>query len=273
MPDKVNESLDDFVNDSLEIVAKASEKGVELRILGALSCYLHLKEVGADAVSTYLGMDRLGKSAMFTDLDLIGYKKQRGAIIRVLEKELRLTPDLRFMAYYGHDRLLFYKDDKFSIDVFLDELRYSHNVNFKGRLELDYPAITVTDLLLEKLQIHQINRKDLVDLIAVFLYYPISTVEIGNSQKAVDAEYVSTILSDDWGFWYDATSNLGKVLEMALALKGEGKLTDGQMATVRSKVAALTEHIDKKAKTRSWTERAKVGTRKPWYRDVEEVVR
>jgi len=37
------------------------------------------------------------------------------------------------------------------VDVFFDKLLVAnHPIDFKGRLELDYPTITVTDMLLEK---------------------------------------------------------------------------------------------------------------------------
>jgi hypothetical protein len=135
---------------------------------------------------------------------------------------------------------------------------------------LDYPTITITDLVLEKLQIHEINRKDLVDLTVTFLYHPIRD---GFSRDAVDARYISSILWNDWGFWYDATSNLQKTALMCEALKVEGKLVDGQVASVKSRISELLGYLEKTQKSSDWTKRAKVGTSKPWYRDVEEVVR
>jgi len=267
---KVNEGFDDFVKDSVEIVSRAKEKGIELRILGALSSYLHLKEADPNAAQFYQGLGRLGPDVTFTDLDLMGLRKQRGDLMKFLEKDLHLKPDLRFLQVYGNERLLYYKDDKFSIDVFLDKLHYSHDVDFKERLGLDYPTITTTDLVLEKLQIHEINRKDLVDLTVTFLYHPIRD---GFSREVVDARYISSILCNDWGFWYDATSNLPKTALMCEALKGEGKLVDDQVATVKSRISELLGHLERTPKSNGWTKRAKVGTSKPWYRDVEEVVR
>jgi len=39
------------------------------------------------------------------------------------------------------------------------------------------------------------------------------------------------------------------------------------------KVDRLVEWIEKEPKTRSWKMRARIGPKKKWYRDVEEVVR
>ncbi|MEI6308399.1 MAG: hypothetical protein WCP58_02000 [bacterium] len=59
------------------------------------------------------------------------------------------------------------------MDVFYARLNFSHPVEFgripgKGRLELDFPTIALADIVLEKLQIHFINKKDLIDLILLF---------------------------------------------------------------------------------------------------------
>jgi hypothetical protein len=267
---KVEESLEDFVNDSRAIVDGAKRRGIELRILGALSCYLHLKELYPDAAAFYQGLGRLADGSTFTDLDLIGYKKERRKIMEVLEKDLGLKPDLRFMALYGNERLLYHKDGKFSIDVFLDRLDYSHVVDFKGRLELDYPTISVTDLVLEKLQIHQINRKDLIDLVVTFLFHD---VQNGFERDVVDSAYISSVLSSDWGFWYDATNNLGKASQMCQLLQAEGKLTEEQRIRAETRIAELLRRIEGQPKTNDWIKRSRAGTSKPWYRDVEEIVR
>jgi hypothetical protein len=272
MQSKVNASPEDFARDSIELVSKARERGVKLRILGALSCYLRLKDIGGQAVTSYLQAGRLASGETFTDLDLIGYRKQRVEIMKLLEDELGLSPDRRFNAAFGNERLLYYKDGKFSIDVFLDKLNYSHDVDFKGRLELDYPTITVTDFLLEKLQIHQINRKDLIDLVASFLHHHIPT-DSSPTPRSIDSSYICSVLSDDWGFWYDASENLKKTIQMCNMLKDEGKLTDAEASKVTSGVNELHGSIENVQKSGKWKVRAKVGTKKPWYRDVEEIVR
>ncbi len=53
------------------------------------------------------------------------------------------------------------------IDVFMDELVMAHTMHFKGRLDLDFPTIGLADLLLSKLQIHQITENDSIDTIVL----------------------------------------------------------------------------------------------------------
>ena len=141
-----------------------------------------------------------------------------------------------------------------------------------GRLELDSPTITLTDLILEKLQIHEINRKDLIDMIIVFLGHPVSA-NGANDRESVDGSYISRILSDDWGFWYDSIANLNKAKSLANELMAQGKLTNDQASTVGREVDRLVETANSAPKTKRWEVRSKVGTKKPWYREVEEVVR
>jgi hypothetical protein len=40
-------------------------------------------------------------------------------------------------------------------------------LDFRGRLELDSPTISLVDLLLSKLQIQRITEKDIKDMIAI----------------------------------------------------------------------------------------------------------
>jgi len=81
------------------------------------------------------------------------------------------------------------------------------------------------------------------------------------------------VLSDDWGFYYDAKSNLDKVKTFASTFKDEGKLDENSLRTVSERVEALIKAIENTPKTRNFQNRAKKGTSIPWYNDVEEVER
>ena len=177
---------------------------------------------------------------------------------------------------FGHKRLIYYHPKgKYHVDVFLNKLEFSHDVEFgekpgSGRLELDYPTISPADIVLEKLQIHDINRKDLIDLISVFVAHD---VQEQYGKDVIDGGYISKILTDDWGFWYDATTNLRKTREVLETVTKEGKLTGEQSDTVSRRMDQLLKIIDAAPKTRNWEKREKAGTKKSWYREVEEVTR
>jgi hypothetical protein len=177
---------------------------------------------------------------------------------------------------FGHKRLIYYHPQrKYHVDVFLNKLEFSHDVEFgdkpgEGRLEIDYPTISSADIVLEKLQIHQINRKDLIDLIMLFVVHDV-TGEFG--KDCIDGAYIGRTLSSEWGFWYDATTNLEKVTGLLEALEKESKLSRAQSQIAEQRLEKLLDYVKNTPKERNWEKRAKTGTRKPWYREVEEVQR
>ncbi len=61
-------------------------------------------------------------------------------------------------------------------------------------------------------------------------------------------------------------------LNLAKNLKDEGKLTEMEYSTVIERNEKIIEMIDKEPKTKNWLKRSKVGTAKPWYRDVDEII-
>ncbi len=90
------------------------------------------------------------------------------------------------------------------IDVFFDKLEYCHTIDYAGRLELDPYSVSLTDILLQKLQIWEINDKDLKDIEYLFTCAPFGD----DDDRKVNVGYVARRLADDWGFWYTATTNL-----------------------------------------------------------------
>ncbi len=266
---------EEFIKEAVDIVTRAQKRNTIIRILGGCAIYIHSQHI-PEAMQLYDKIKRFGEGKpIFTDLDLIAYSKQRKEVMDYFEKELKFKFDPSMRIYMIKRLIYFHPKGYYDVDVFFDKLEYSHDVVFgskpgKGRLELDFPTISLADLVLEKLQIHQINLKDLIDLIVLFFGH-----EVGSTAKkeVIDGSYVAKILADDWGFWYDATSNLKKVKKAAKNFKEEGKLTEEEYSTVIKRVDKLMKMIEAEPKTRKWRKRAKAGTSKPWYREVEEVVR
>ncbi len=268
-------SEEEFLKEALGIIEKAQSRGIYLRILGALAVYIHSLDKPA-CINAFRSLGRFGEGKpLFTDLDLIGYSKQRKEITKLFE-EMHFQPDRMVNVLFGDRRLIFYHpQNKYHVDVFLNKLEFSHDVLFgekpgSGRLELDYPTITLADIILEKLQIHFINLKDLIDLIVLFMGHDVSE---HTNKDMIDGGYIAKVLSDDWGFWYDAITNLNKAKSLAKTFLESGKLAEEQVKIVTERIDTLRKIIDNYPKTKNWEKRAKIGTNKPWYREVEEVVR
>ncbi len=78
------------------------------------------------------------------------------------------------------------------IDVFFDQLEMCHTVLFKDRLDIDSCTISLADLLLEKMQIVEISRKDL-------RIRPSScwNTKSGRMISKINMEYIGRIMSND----------------------------------------------------------------------------
>lgn len=258
---------------AVNIIKEAEKQKIVLRILGATAIFLH----GREYVNLYKKLGRLpNRKKLLTDIDLIGYSSQRSKIREFFEDFLKFSPDLHVILISEGRRLIYHPPEKdFHIDVFFDVLSFSHDVPFgkkpgKGRLELDFPTVTPTDLLLEKLQIHEINEKDLIDLIVLLRSHEYSNYD---EKDKINSKYIATLLADDWGFWYDATSNLRKLSRYVENCYENQSIQREDKEDVLQKVNQLLKIIEEEPKTKKWKKRAKIGTSKPWFRVVEEIIR
>ena len=150
------------------------------------------------------------------------------------------------------------------IDVFYDKLDFCHVISLEGRIESDRPTLPLAELLLSKLQIVQINEKDLVDAIVLLLEHPLGETDA----DAINLARVAKLCAEDWGLWRTATMNLGKATQLAAA---PGLLTDEQRGRVTEQLQAVGAGIEAAPKPLAWRLRARVGDRVKWYKDVEDV--
>jgi hypothetical protein len=168
---------------------------------------------------------------------------------------------------FGIKRFVYeHPESHLKVDVFFDELVMAHTVEFAGRLELDSPTITVTDLLLTKLQIHEFTANDLIDSIVLLAEHEVGPAGRGR----IDRDYIANIMRKDWGFCYTTQANLTKIAD---SLQDYSALPASTAATVRDRVAELHDAIERAPKTQRWKLRARVGDRVKWYEHVEEVNR
>jgi hypothetical protein len=248
-------TLLNFAEEASRVVEKAEEKGITIRVMGATLIRKHCPRFQ----HLHTAMKRV-----LTDIDFVTYGRF-GHLVKPMFIELGYTPDERFNAYFGRGRQQ-YGDAANSrmADIFLDKLEMNHTLDFRDRLELDSPTITLADFLLEKMQIVKLNEKDAIDTAVLLREHQVGSV----NDETVDAGYIAKILAKDWGFYYTVATNLAKVKNYALSnLSGE----HGE--DIASKIYQLLKWIDNEPKTRSWKLRARVGTKKKWYNDVADVVR
>ena len=251
----------DFVGEAIRIVEKAQQNGLTLRVLGASAFRIHCPE----HVHVHVSMGR-----DITDIDFAAYSKEGEKIEKFLMKDqfqserqqASLTPGL----FVGRH---IYKNPEtgLHVDIFEDELNMCHVVNFRNRLQLDSPTITLADLALEKFQIVRINEKDIRDMLMLFAAHPVGDTE----QETINGKYIADIMSKDWGFYYTTTMNLDKIRKGLDRYKDLFTAQDNQ--NILERIALLEQMIERAPKALKWKARAAIGPRVHWYNDVEEVER
>jgi len=245
-----------FENEVRRIVDAGNAAGVTLRLLGSLAFQFHCPTFG------YL-QEKMGRA--YTDIDFAGYGRE-AKNIRALMAGLGYTEDREVWvvseggrAIFGHTSL------DLHVDVFYEKLDFSHVIPWAGRLEMDTLTIPLAELLLEKMQIVQINEKDVIDTIMLLLEHPLGDTD----REAINMPRVSKLCSEEWGLWRTVTMNLNKVRQLAT---GYPQLTDQQKADVAVQVEGALTHIEAAPKSMAWRLRARVGDRVKWYKDVDEVM-
>jgi hypothetical protein len=241
-----------FLDEGKRIAEAAQQVGIIMRVMGPLALHYYFP----DQIDLYAKLERLG-DRYFTDIDFAVYGKGRKGMGKLMES-LGYENDLQTMAMTGQTRQIYFGGKVPMIDIFFDKLDYCHEINYDGRLELDPWSVSLADIMLQKLQIWEINDKDLKDIEYLF-----TVADFGEDDtKKVNEGYVARRLADDWGFWYTATTNLDRVKDH---VDGVNALNDDQKAKIRQKADEVRARIDREPKTKKWEKRAKKGTKKIWY--------
>ncbi|HEU97497.1 MAG TPA: hypothetical protein ENO36_01395 [Fervidicoccus fontis] len=261
--------------EAVRVVELASSEGIIIRIIGGLAVYLHSLH-SSNSMEIYNKLRKNG-SMNHTDIDLVAYSKQRKQIMEFFEKELRYISNRYINSLFGQKRLVYWHPSKlFYVDIFFDKLEYSHDIFFgdkpgNGRLELDFPTVDLASLVLSKLQIHDINKKDLIDLLILMKAHDFCRG--GRDRECIDMNSIASVLADDWGFWFDSMNNLAKLRSYLQEIQRVGIFDSKFFSDVNEKIDIMIDCINNTPKTKNWEKRSKQGTEKIWYREVEEVER
>jgi len=249
---------DEFVSVAQRIAEAGKKEGIPIRVLGACAIRIH-------SHSSKRILDQVGRH--ISDLDFITHGRHEPRI-KPLFMSLGYRPDSEVSKYYAHmygllrDRFKDPNTDA-TLDVFYDKLEMCHTIDLARRLDFDFPTIPVSDLLLEKMQIVKINKKDIEDTLVLFREHQVSE----DGKDFLDSKYIAGILSEDWGFYYTVTTNLQKLKEFANSYP----ILNDSSETIRNRVDSLLGAVEAHPKSLKWKIRARVGTRQKWYNDVDEV--
>jgi Uncharacterised nucleotidyltransferase len=240
--------LEDPIAEAGRIHAAARKAGVKVKLLGGAGIHLHSPSATRPPLKRKYG-----------DLDFAIAKKQREGVLKLFPA-LGYEANDRFNLMNGDRRLYFYDAaNGRQVDIFIDVFKMSHVIDLRGRLDGDGPCASPADLLLSKLQIYEVNRKDLVDVMALMLDHP-----VGSGPDEIDASYIARIVANDWGFYRTVQLNLDKLVHTLDELDVDRDL-------VRKRASEIWVVVEREPKPLKWRLRAQVGDRMQWYELPEEV--
>jgi hypothetical protein len=244
-----------FENELKRILKASSDSGIIMRVIGSLAFQIHCPKFG------YL-QAVMGRA--YTDIDFAAYHKQTKEI-QILMSGLGYKENREVFIVSESDRAIFERAEiGIHIDVFYEKLAFSHVIYWNNRLEVDNPSIPLAEMLLEKMQIVQINEKDIIDTIMLLLEHPLADKD----NETINIKYIAGLCSNDWGLWRTTTMNLVKVRNLS---HGYSQLTSEQKVKIDSQVEKALACIELEPKSLAWRLRARVGERVKWYRDVDDV--
>jgi len=240
----------DVVAEGRRLLAVAAERKVPMRLLGGVAIKLRAPGELPPAFRRTYG-----------DLDFATTKKAAGRAIGLFRAE-GYVPHTAFNALHGGDRLLFFDDDNGrQVDIFVGAFSMCHKIPLDARIAVDPTSIPLAELLLTKLQVVELNEKDVLDALALLHDHPVEE----SDGDALNAARVAELCAADWGLWRTITGNLDACCALAPGYDVPNR------AEVEARLEQLLNRIEAEPKSRAWRLRSKIGDRKRWYELPEEV--
>jgi hypothetical protein len=253
----------EMMDEARRLIDAARSRGVVLRLFGGLAVRDHCE------LAYVCDRD-------YSDIDLIGLRRQVKAIFELFG-DLGYKENYHVRAATSDQQLQFYRrcdhadaerhffihpDDH--VDVFLDTFRMDHVVPLADRLEIEDYTISLSDVLLTKLQTVHLDNKDERDIVSLLGEAPVSE---SDERGAVNVAYIARLCAGDWGLSYDVLAGMARVRDV---VESRDDLSPELVATVRAALDRLSTAIQAAPKSAKWRLRAKLGTRVRWHEDVEE---
>ena len=244
-------SGDDPLPEALGLARGAADASLGLKLLGGLAVRVLCPEFPP----------RLRRDQ---DIDFACVSKQRKKVADYLAGA-GCEPDRRFNNLNGDRQMYFNAPSGRPIDVMVDRLSMCHVLDFRPSFDRQPLTIDAVDVLLSKLQIVELNEKDLRDIVHLLAALPLG----GGSRAAIDTDRFCKLLGADWGWWRTVTGNLAKMEE----LLGErpALIPDNRLYEPVAQAGRLLEFAVETPKSMKWKLRSNVGDRVRWYELPEEV--
>lgn len=238
------------------IITEAEVRGIRLRLIGGLAIKMHCPAA-----------DHRALRRDYPDIDFVTDKSGGRKMMKFLT-QMGYVPDKTLNMLNGDRRQLYYDEVRCrQIDIFVGNFEMCHKLPMNKRLNVEPLTVPLAELFLSKAQIVELNRKDVLDMIALLLDH-----EVGyGDHETVNLRLITQLCARDWGL-YTTTMNTIRKIEAVLQ-EGSLDLSPEQMRIVKDRLNTIRRTAETASKSFKWKVRARFGTRMRWYQEVEEVRR
>jgi hypothetical protein len=245
----------DVLEEARRLIDVGAARGLTMRLLGGLAVALHSPSAAHRALAR-----------SYPDIDFVVPARSQEIVDQVLTGE-GYVPNKRFNTL-SQGRQLYYDPARGrQVDVFVGSFQMCHQLPVAGRLHLEPLTLPLAELFLTKAQIVTLNRKDVLDLVALLLDHPLGP----GDDETINLELICSLCAQDWGLYTTVSQSLQRIEE--ILAQGELPLDEEQKAVLNERLATLRQTMESAPKSLAWKMRARLGTRVRWYDEVEEVQR
>jgi hypothetical protein len=250
------DTLANLEDEMYRLISEAQKQEIFLRVLGGLAVKIHSSHASHRSLERH-----------YPDIDFVTDKASAKKLVDFLPA-MGYTPNKTFNTLSGDRRQLYYDEvHGRQVDVFIGDFTMCHTLPLAARLEIEPLTIPLAELFLSKAQIVLLNRKDVLDLLALILDH-----EVGpGDEETINAKYIAGLCAKDWGLYTTVSMSLQKLRQFLE--EGSVELEEQEAETIMKRLVVLERAMDDAPKTMAWKMRARIGTRVRWYEEVEEVQR
>ena len=248
--------LPDLEDEMMRLVSEAQQRDIFLRVLGGLAIKVHSPH------ANHRSLER-----KYPDIDFVTDKDSAKLLLDFLPG-MGYTPNKTFNTLSGDRRQLWYDETHGrQIDIFIGDFTMCHTLPLADRLDVEPLTLPLAELFLSKAQIVELNRKDVLDLLALLLDH-----EAGpGDQETINVDLIADLCAKDWGLYTTVSMTIQKL--HAFLDEEQIELGAKEAQTIKRRLVAIDKAMDAAPKTMAWKMRARIGTRVRWYEEVEEVQR
>ena len=249
-------TLANLEDEMYRLINAAQQEDIFLRVIGGLAIKVHSPN------ASHRSLER-----KYPDIDFVTNKAGAKKLMDFLPA-MDYTPNKTFNTLSGDRRQLWYDEAHGrQIDVFIGDFTMCHTLPLADRLEVEPLTIPLAELFLSKAQIVELNRKDILDLLALLLDHKVGP----GDDETINTDLISELCAKDWGLYTTVSLTIQKLRDFLD--EDQIELEQEEVQTIKKRLTTLQKAMDAAPKTMAWRMRARIGTRMRWYEEVEEVQR